>query len=311
MQTENISISLVVWSYPRLREIHQRMSHLSTNITTSDRAPFTDSFTRLPLAETSNRFVPSQWYQLYIASRLLLSIHRSSEIVEHHFHRSHIIFESNVCPSWHSNDINKRQWTTIQFTRVPKLYNHLLLPPHCPHFPQSNGLAEHTVRTVKKLLQGSKDPFLALLSYRTTPLLWCNFSPAELLMGRQLKTDVPQTKDHYIPQWSHLTNLKDAHQKYKDAQSKHYNRRHRVRTLPTLPADTAVWVQNGSSQEPGNIVRSASTPRSYIVSGPRREVRRNRIHLRKRGRSDQSQSNRVMTRLRTGTELRPPDYLRF
>ena len=68
---------------------------------------------------------------------------------------------------------------------------------------------------VKKLLQGSKDPFLALLSYRTTPLPWCNFSPAELLMGRQLKTDVPQTKDHYIPQWPHLKNLKEDHQKYK------------------------------------------------------------------------------------------------
>ena len=39
-----------------------------------------------------------------------------------------------------------------------------------PHSPQANGLAEHTVRTVKKLLQGSKDLFLALLSYRTTPL---------------------------------------------------------------------------------------------------------------------------------------------
>ena len=59
-------------------------------------------------------------------------------------------------------------------------------------------------------------------------------------MGHQLKTDVPQTKDH--------------HQKYKDAQSKHYNKRHRVKTLPTLPADTALWIQNESTQEPGNIV---------------------------------------------------------
>ena len=28
-----------------------------------------------------------------------------------------------------------------------------------PHFPQANGLTERTVCTVKKLLQGSKDPF--------------------------------------------------------------------------------------------------------------------------------------------------------
>ena len=185
-----------------------------------------------------------------------------------------------------------------------------------PHFPQSNGLAERTVRTVKKLLQGSNDPFLALLSYRTTPLPWCHLSPAELLMGRQLKTDVPQIKDHYIPKWHHIKNLKEVHQKYRDAQSKHYNRRHRVRTLPILPDDTAVWVQNGNSQEPGNIVRPASTPRSYIVSMPRGEVRRNRIHLRlregpaQRGQQE-SCDNRVMTRLRTGTDIRPPNYLRF
>ena len=79
----------------------------------------------------------------------------------------------------------------------------------------STTLAEHAVYMVKKPLQSSKDPFLALLSYRTTPLPWCNFSTTELLMGRQLKTDVPQTKDHYILQWPHLKNLKEDHQKYK------------------------------------------------------------------------------------------------
>ena len=53
-------------------------------------------------------------------------------------------------------------------------------------------------------LQGSKDPFMAFLSYRTTPMPWCHLSPAGLLMGRQLKTDVPQTKDCYIPKWPHI-----------------------------------------------------------------------------------------------------------
>ena len=53
-----------------------------------------------------------------------------------------------------------------------------------PHYPQSNWLAEHTIQTIKELLQDSPDPYLALLSFRTTPILWCSFSPAELLMGR-------------------------------------------------------------------------------------------------------------------------------
>ena len=46
-----------------------------------------------------------------------------------------------------------------------------------PHFPQSNGLIERTVQTVKKLLQDS-DPCLALLNIGATPLNWCRLCPS-------------------------------------------------------------------------------------------------------------------------------------
>ena len=68
-----------------------------------------------------------------------------------------------------------------------------------PYYPQANGLAERMVKTVKKLLEHSADPYKALLSYRATPLPWCGLSPAELLMGRKIKTDVPQVKDRCSP----------------------------------------------------------------------------------------------------------------
>ena len=65
-----------------------------------------------------------------------------------------------------------------------------------PVYPQSNGLAERTVQTVKNLLQKAKasgeDPYLSLLSYRNTPVSDAG-SFAQLLMNRRLRTDLPTT----------------------------------------------------------------------------------------------------------------------
>ena len=52
-----------------------------------------------------------------------------------------------------------------------------------PHYHQSNGLGERTVKTVKRMLATSPDVNLALLSYRAMLLPWCGLSPVELLMG--------------------------------------------------------------------------------------------------------------------------------
>ena len=43
---------------------------------------------------------------------------------------------------------------------------------HITSSPQSNGQAERMVPTVKQILKRSNDPYLAMLSYRTTPLPW-------------------------------------------------------------------------------------------------------------------------------------------
>ena len=64
-----------------------------------------------------------------------------------------------------------------------------------PLYPQSNGLSERTVQTVKNVLQKCKesgqDPHLAMLCVRSTPLSHDLPSPAKLLNGRMYQTNLP------------------------------------------------------------------------------------------------------------------------
>ena len=119
-----------------------------------------------------------------------------------------------------------------------------------PYYSQANGFAERMVKTVKKLLEHSADPYKALLSYRATPLPWCGYSPAKLLMGRRIRTDVPQLKDNLIPKWEYVCYFRSLDEKYKQIQKENYDRRHCIRTLPSLPEDQTVWVDTRGHQTP-------------------------------------------------------------
>ena len=158
-----------------------------------------------------------------------------------------------------------------------------------PYYPQANGQAERIMHTVKNLLQNPKDPYIALLSYRATPLQWCDLSPAESFQGCRIRIGVPQPKSSFIPQWTHTQQLKELHEKYKSSQSEHFNKRHRVRSFPPLPDNTPVLVQTENSHVPGTVVQQASTPQPYILSMPNGQMRRNRINLRIRQTADTPQ----------------------
>ena len=85
---------------------------------------------------------------------------------------------------------NGPQYSSSSFQEFAKKYG-FQHTTSSPRYPQANGEAERAVKTVKRLLK-SEDPYLALLSYRSTPLK-IGFSPAELLMGRNLRTTLPTT----------------------------------------------------------------------------------------------------------------------
>ncbi|GFR79315.1 Pol polyprotein [Elysia marginata] len=67
-----------------------------------------------------------------------------------------------------------------------------------PNFPQSNGMAESAVKVAKKILQ-QEDSSLALMNYRATPHSATKVSPAEALMNRKIRTQVPLLESNLEP----------------------------------------------------------------------------------------------------------------
>ena len=115
-----------------------------------------------------------------------------------------------------------------------------------PYYPQGTGQAEWAVKTVKTLIQNADDPFLALLSYRATPLPWCSLSPAELLFGHRIRTTVPQLPCQMVPSWPYLQEFRRSDEEAKQSQKEHHDIRHRVKALPELEHGTEVWITNNS-----------------------------------------------------------------
>ena len=134
---------------------------------------------------------------------------------------------------------NGPQFSADEFGQFAKEFN-FRHTTSSPHFPQSNGHAERGVQTVKHLLKGSGDPLPALLTYHATPLPWCHLSPAQLLMGRQIRSNLPQVAESLIPQWPYLEEFRQANSQFKQKQKADFDRRHGVRRLPEIPNDTEV-----------------------------------------------------------------------
>ena len=113
-----------------------------------------------------------------------------------------------------------------------------------PYYPQGNGQAERTVQTAKRLISAGDDLAISLLNYRTTPLPWCGLSPAELLMGRKLRTTLPQHLKVLVPKWDYLQHFKTQSLRYKRKQAENYNQTHAVGQRPDLEIGQQVWISD-------------------------------------------------------------------
>ncbi|XP_012942558.2 uncharacterized protein K02A2.6 [Aplysia californica] len=144
-----------------------------------------------------------------------------------------------------------------------------------PLYPRSNGLAERTVQTVKQILtkakDGGEDPYLSILNFRTTDKS-DQASPAEMLMGRKLRTLLPSAnRIKRIVSSRMIKDRKDKHAKYYNSNTK---------DLATLKPQEFIRYRDSRSGtwEPAQVKKQVDN-RSYIIRTKRGLLRRNRQHL--------------------------------
>ena len=142
-----------------------------------------------------------------------------------------------------------------------------------PYYPQGNEAAERAVQTAKRVLKQG-DPSLALMTYQATVIEATGCSPAQLMMGRNIRTPLPAMKNQLCPRWPDLVKVaeRDAEAKAKNACN--YNVRHGARGLQPMQLGQEVLVQNPREGKWG------STPTKVKgTAGNRTCLIRKRCHL--------------------------------
>ena len=144
-----------------------------------------------------------------------------------------------------------------------------------PHHAQSHGFIERMVRTCKSLLKKSpRDSDMALLVYRTTPLGANILSPAQLLFGRRIASNLPIRVSGPAD---------DAYRAKQHQQSEDLEKTIK-RELPELQQQQDVFFQDVAKKtwSPGIVVGYGPEPRSYTLQCKEtgKMLRRNRNLIR-------------------------------
>lgn len=164
-----------------------------------------------------------------------------------------------------------------------------------PRYPQSNGFIERQVQTVKDIMlkakKGNTDVNKALQSLRATPIDSYLPSPAELLLGRKIQSNIPTRSQHQSP---HKDEIYKRLQTRQNDQKRYFDEKHPT-NLPPIQKGQDVRVQNQETGrwEKGRILSKRPEPRSYEVqTSSGHTLRRNRRHIKLTQEKDETKSQK-------------------
>jgi hypothetical protein len=172
------------------------------------------------------------------------------------------VIYSNGGPQFMSNEFAQmcQMYVTKHFTSSPE-------------YTQSNGLAENTVKQMKRILHCwydtrnhriDNDKLLeAVLLFRNSPRKLTDLSPAELMFGRQSRDRIPTPRHLYLPQYK--TAIEKKLQEAKLALAKNQGR---GTPLPLLPPGTKVFIQDRRTKRltmDGEVISKGQNEREYMV----------------------------------------------
>ena len=151
-----------------------------------------------------------------------------------------------------------------------------------PQYPQSNGMSERTIGTIKQLLRKADYPYIASLEYHYTPItgLKCSpglkYSPAQILNRRRLNLRLP-TAAHLL-QPKVVTGVRTELLKLQEKQKYCYD--HNAKPLCKLEVNDGIRIKENGVWNRVRVTASHASPRSYIVQSATGSVLcRNRCHL--------------------------------
>jgi hypothetical protein len=170
---------------------------------------------------------------------------------------------------------NGPQYSGQAFKQFVKTWN-IVHTTSSPLYARSNGFIERHIKhikpIIKKTLRDKEDIQITLLNLRATPIDSKVASPAELLFGRAIATQLPYHE--HIPE-DHQEWL----QKQNDHMKSHHDKAGSKQEHPPMHKGQQVRILDKTKKTwcPGTIIDKCSQPRSYIVETPNRtRLRRNR-----------------------------------